>query len=361
MKTMSKLGLLLVAAAVLAPACAAPKKNLPAYMTASAQHPKFPKSKFLVVVGESTISNDDADARAKKRLADNISSELQAETRSFMEATTTNGRADERQRVVEDIVIKTGFSRADLISIAERERSGDVFYSVAVLDRARADQELASANRADVLSYKHYAESAITAFAAARMGEFWTAAAKAGELGPAIAASFILRRAVLGGASADEAEHRVLQDSLLKAVAVAFSKQLVIVRIDGPSDSDLMKLTNEALHKLKLRVGDQKTCAAVGAEAQMFAAELVLQPEENCSEGSLGERCEVGVQIRAASCAGGAEGRGSIPKGKGVHPSDRARARKAAWGRVLTPDLVESAVKEALKGAITTTCSNAGC
>jgi hypothetical protein len=93
----------------------------------------------------------------------------------------------------------------------------------------------------------------------------------------------------------------------------------------------------------------------------MFAAELVLQPEESCSEGALGERCEVSVQMRAASCAGGAEGRGSIPPFRGVHPSDRARARKSAWGRVLTEKLVESAVKAALKGAITTTCSNAGC
>ncbi|MBS2024163.1 MAG: hypothetical protein JST92_17305 [Deltaproteobacteria bacterium] len=342
--------------------CGAPKKTLPAYMTSSqAEHPKYPRGKYLVQTGMSTISQDDADARAKKLVSEAVSSQLQAETRSFMESSSVNGASTDKAKATEEIVVKTGFTRADLINIAERDRSGDEFYAVAVLDRARCESELGSAVAADLNSYSSYAEAAMKAYAAGRMGEFWTAAAKASEVRPALEASFIIRRAVLTRPAADEGKYTALRDGLAKNVADAFAKQLVIVRVDGAAEADLLKLTNTALQKMKLRVGDQKTCAAIAPEAQMFAAELVLEPEETCGEVQLGEKCEVRVQLRAAACSGGAEGRGGIPAGVAINASERAKAHRAAWQRVLQEQLVETAVREALKGAVTTGCGNSGC
>ena len=36
---------------------------------------------------------------------------------------------------------------------------------------------------------------------------------------------------------------------------------------------------------------------------------------------------------------------------RGIHPSDREKARKSAWDKV-TPQAIEAAVKDALKSAI---------
>ena len=74
-------------------------------------------------------------------------------------------------------------------------------------------------------------------------------------------------------------------------------------------------------------------------------------PEEKCSEGSLGEKCEITVHLLAQACAGGTSGAGTVPPVRGIHPSDRDKAYRSAWDKV-TPQLIEAAVKDALKSAI---------
>src|SRR5256885_649113 len=87
------------------------------------------------------------------------------------------------------------------------------------------------------------------------------------------------------------------------------------------------------------------------AHGQQDAAELDVTPEEKCSEGALGERCEVVVRLVAQSCSGGASGAATVATARGIHPSDRERARKLAWDKV-TAQAVEAAVRDALKGTI---------
>ena len=81
------------------------------------------------------------------------------------------------------------------------------------------------------------------------------------------------------------------------------------------------------------------------------ATQLEVDPEETCSEGSLGEKCEVTVHLLAQACAGGTSGAGTVAQVRGIHPSDREKARKSAWDKV-TQQSIEAAVKDALKSAI---------
>src|SRR5207244_2064961 len=69
------------------------------------------------------------------------------------------------------------------------------------------------------------------------------------------------------------------------------------------------------------------------------ATQLEVDPEENCTEGSLGEKCEVTVHLVALACAGGTSGAGTVSLVRGIHPSDREKARKSAWDKV-TPQAV---------------------
>jgi hypothetical protein len=55
--------------------------------------------------------------------------------------------------------------------------------------------------------------------------------------------------------------------------------------------------------------------------------------------------------MAARACSGQTAGEGLIPQVRGVHPSDTEKARNAAWNRV-TESAVETAVRDALKGAI---------
>ncbi len=57
------------------------------------------------------------------------------------------------------------------------------------------------------------------------------------------------------------------------------------------------------------------------------------------------------VHLVAQACSGGTSGAGTVALVRGVHPSDRDKARKSAWDKV-TQQAVEAAVRDALKSTI---------
>jgi hypothetical protein len=112
----------------------------------------------------------------------------------------------------------------------------------------------------------------------------------------------------------------------------------------------LSDFTVNAVKRLGLRP-DSASCSSRDKGQLTDATELEVDPEETCGEGSLGERCEVIIHLTALACAGGTSGAGTIALVRGIHPSDRDKARRSAWDKV-TPQAVETAVREALKSAI---------
>ena len=175
----------------------------------------------------------------------------------------------------------------------------------------------------------------------------------------ALDATFIVRRALLGRPSEEEREFASARNALLKVAAESESHRVVEVRIEGAPAPQLLQLAVAAVRKLGLRVGENQTCAQV-TDHPAEAAELVLSPEETCSEGSLGEKCEVAVRLHARGCQGGGEGESRTAQMRGMNPSDRERARAAAWKRV-DAQVVEGAVGAALRSAQVVECSASGC
>ena len=57
------------------------------------------------------------------------------------------------------------------------------------------------------------------------------------------------------------------------------------------------------------------------------------------------------VRLIAQACSGGTAGAGTIAAVRGLHPSDRDKARKSAWDKV-TAQAVEAAVREALESTL---------
>jgi hypothetical protein len=326
----------------------APLTPLPAYYeAANVDHPMFPRSRFITGVGISTATPGEADERAKAQVSTQISAQLQSETSSFQQYTSTTGETTEN--VISKVSVRSSFDRADLIRIVEHERQGDTFYSFAALERAAADRELAAGTTADLASFKAAAESARRARAEQDSGVFSTAAAEAAHLRPRLDSAFIVRRA-LAGRAAEEAEYVQLRNGLLALLEQARAHRVVGVVLKSSGGARLADYTVNAVKRLGLRP-DSAPCEKRSAKDQTDATQLEVAPEENCMEGSLGERCEVVVRLTALACAGGTSGAGTVAMVRGVHPSDRDKARKSAWDKV-TPQAIEVAVREALKSAI---------
>ena len=331
----------------LAACSGAPIKPLPAWYTAAnADHPRFPRSRYITGVGLSQVSPQDADERAQANVSAQISAQLQSETSSFQQYSSKSG--DTAEQVSSHVSVRSNFDRADLIHVVEREKQGDTFYSFAALDRGATDRELADASGASLVQFRTAATSAKKARASAESGIFAMSAAEAMKLRATIDATFVVRRAVAGHPAAEESDYVRLRNELLAQVEDARSRRVVGVILHKSSETKLRDFAVNAVKRLGLRP-DGSTCDKRTDVAD--ATTLEVDSEENCSEGSLGERCEVVVRMTAQACAGGTSGAGTVAMVRGVHPSDRDKARKSAWDKV-TPQAVEAAVRDALKSAI---------
>ena len=341
---------LLIAISLCAAACAgAAVKPLPAYYSAAnVDHPRFPHARFVTGVGLSSAGAQDADERAKANVSAQISAQLESETSSFQKFSSQSG--DTAETVSSRVSVRSSFERADLIGIVEREKLGETFYSFAALDRAVADRELGNKAGADLASFRAAAENARRARAELNSGVFSAALSEAARLRPALDASFIVRRAVAGHAAQDEAGYLGLRNELLTLLEEARAHRVVGVVLKSSGSARLADFTVNAVKRLGLRP-DSASCEKRDRKDLTDATELEVAPEENCSEGSLGERCEVVVRLTAQACSGGTAGAGTVAMVRGIHPSDRDKARKSAWDKV-TQQAIEAAVRDALKSAI---------
>jgi hypothetical protein len=311
-------------------ACASAPVSFPAYFTAAnAEHPRYPQARFIGGTGISSVSAEDAAARATENVVQQISTRLESETSSFQLYTTKRGAAE---AATGRVSVWSSFDRADLILLVDRANQGGTFYAYAVLDRVAADRELAAAMSAE-----------LTTFRAA-------AASEAIRIRPRIDSAFIVRRAVTGQPAPEEAEYVAARNQLLATIEEARGRRVVGVVLKNAGAGQLADLTASAVRRLGLRP-DAAGCAARDKKDLTDATQLEVAPEERCSEGSLGERCDVIVRLTAQACAGGLSGAGTVATVRGVHPSDREKARRSAWDKV-TAQAVEAAVRDALKGTV---------
>jgi hypothetical protein len=335
--------------ALCAAACAgAPAKPLPSFYTAAnADHPQYPAQRFITASGLGS-SPEDADQRAKANVSARISAQLQSETSSFQQYSSKSG--DTAESVTSRVSVRSDFDRADLIAIVDRQQQGTTFYSFAALDRAAADRELGSGAGADLETFRAAAANAKRARAEQTTGVFSTALSEAAKLRPRLDASFIVRRAVVGRPAAEEAGYLGLRNELLSLLEEARAHRVVGVVVKNAGSGRLVDFTVNAVKRLGLRP-DSASCKKRDKQELSDATELEVVPQENCFEGSLGERCEVVVHLTAQACAGGTAGAGTVAMVRGIHPSDRDKALKSAWDKV-TQQAIEAAVRDALKSAI---------
>lgn len=334
-------------------ACAgAPVKPLPLYFTAAnADHPNYPHSRYLTGVGLSTLSAEDADRQAASNIATQISAQLKSETSSFQEFTSGNGNGNSNEKDTQVITIKAEFKHAELVRPLERERQGETFYSFSVLDRVEADTVLANDQGGNLATFAAAVQRALAARKSGQGGEFSVAASNARKVRAELDGSFIIRRAVLTRPAAGETDYVKTRNDLLAAIEAAKAKQVIGVRLKGSlGAAQLFAYAINAVKVLGLRP-DRAACEDRKADELPDATELSIEPTENCHEGSLGERCEVEVHLSAHGCGGGTAGEGTVSQVRGMHPSDREKARKSAWDKV-TQQAVAAAVRVALKSAV---------
>src|SRR5207245_132053 len=98
-------------------ACAGtPAKPLPGYMVnaAAADNPRYPRARYLVAVGISSASFEDAAAKAQAEIAAQISAQVQSEVASFQAFVAGSG---ESERVTQNISVKSAWKHGERILV----------------------------------------------------------------------------------------------------------------------------------------------------------------------------------------------------------------------------------------------------
>jgi hypothetical protein len=105
---------------------------------------RYPQESFIVGMGLSSDSAEDALGRARAEVARQIRSQIQSVVSQVASATSSNGRSDEFRRIVSETVSNSSFSHAELIRRDEglSKRYGKVHAAVCYLQRDEAGQHL---------------------------------------------------------------------------------------------------------------------------------------------------------------------------------------------------------------------------
>src|SRR5205085_5500662 len=117
--------------------------------------------------------------------------------------------------------------------------------------------------------------------------------------------------AVAGHPAAEEKDYVVLRNQLLALLEEARARRVVGVVVKNAGGGQLSDFAVNAVKRLGLRP-DAAACATRERKDLTDSTELDVTPEEKCTEGSLGERCEVVVRLVAQACSGGASGAGTV-------------------------------------------------
>ncbi|HUJ29341.1 MAG TPA: LPP20 family lipoprotein, partial [Myxococcales bacterium] len=273
-------------AGLLLAACGSAQVALPPYYTAVVENPKYPQMRFITGVGMSGASQVAADQDAVQKVVTQISAQVESETTSFQQYTSKTG--DTAENVSNRVSVRSSFDRADLVAIVERARQADSFYAYAALDRAVTDREMAAKATADLASFRSAAETAKKARAEQDMGVFASASSEALKIRPRLDAAYIVRRAVARRPAPDEADYVALRNQLLAVIEEVRARRVVGVVLKNNGNGHLGDFAVNAVKRLGLRP-DGATCDKRPPAQAADATELEVDPEENCSEGSLGE------------------------------------------------------------------------
>src|SRR6267143_1066127 len=240
-------------------ACASARLSFPAYYTAAnSEHPRYPRARFIAGTGISSVSAEDAGARAKENVLQQISTRLESETSSFQLYTTRGGVAE---TATSRVSVRSSFERADLIRLVDRASQSGTFYAYAVVDRAAADRELTAAMSADLATFRAAAESARMARADHDNGALETAATGAIRIRPRIDSAFIVRRAVTGQPAPEEPEYVSARNELLATIEEARGRRVIGVVLKNAGGGQLADFAASAVRRLGLRP-DSAGCAA---------------------------------------------------------------------------------------------------
>lgn len=335
-----------VALALLLSACASP---LAAHLANPRAHPSYPPERFLTGVGRSAASAQEAEADARRVIAEQIRLELQSVFESEQREQSRDGEIRSAADTRAAVRAETHFSHAELIRVEQSlgARHEGEFYAFAYASIDELQRTLSEDYARAAQPFRDTVEAAATA---PDLPSYATAYRKAREGYDQLTRAARELRAVTRrphpAYAEDTARYRALvQGREARLQRAQLSTQVVPEGELGEGSERIDGLLTQALNDL-------------GVTAQSGACQgglaLRLTARAQCGRASLGQRCTLALKADLRPCGADrawTQADLSSPDFKGISPRSQAEAKAAMWSAV-TREALAAQLRAGLSAAL---------
>jgi hypothetical protein len=311
-------------------ALAACAGSLPAHLVDPKIHPDYPPDRFLTAVGRSARSATEAEADARRVIAERIRSDIVSLSESVERETSQDGKVSSSAAYLLTVRSEARFSHGELIRVEQGlgARHAGEYHAFAYASLAELSRVLSSTYESQATAFR---ASVRAAEGAGSLPEFAAAYQSAQATYVELARTAFEHRAVAGrdlrAFAADTQARRALGEARVRRVSTV----RVAPRVDGLDAADRSRLEGlfgRALASLGVSV-DAGACEG--------ALALSVRAAPDCGRRSLGHHCGLSLRATLGPCGSpepwvSAELTDPAWKGASVRNEDEARA--ALWATV---------------------------
>jgi hypothetical protein len=328
-------------------AMAACAGTLPAHLVDPKTHPDYPPERFLTAIGRSVRSANEAEADARRVIAERIRSDIVSLSESVEREGSQDGKVSSSTAYLLSVRSEARFSHGELIRVDQGlgARHDGEYHAFAYASVAELSRVLSSAYDAQATAFRAAARSAESA---GSLPEYAAAYQLARAAYLALARTAFEHRAVTGRDPRAFGDDTLAHRALGEGRARRLSGIRVAPRVDGLEAADRSRL--EGLFARALA----SLGVAVEAGACEGALALAVRAAPDCSRRSLGHHCGLSLRAALGPC-GASEPWLSMeltdPAWKGASVRNEGEARTALWATVGPEDLARQ-LRAAMSSAL---------
>ncbi|MFC1888930.1 LPP20 family lipoprotein [Thermodesulfobacteriota bacterium] len=321
----------------------ATKVELPPYLTNPGAHPKYPRSKYITAVGMSTESARAAELDATSRVAEQIQSDIEAETTSTIGEKNMESIVD----IYSEVQTKTSFRHAEMIQVDPDSMvvNNNTYYAFAYLPRKKIFDLLSSEYQNFALTFRKNAQAALAD--QFDLTSYTSALRQAQDAFVELASKALEIQAVTGRAIETFREYEKKYLDLASSRVDLLRKIGISVEIISESRWSTKEVLTMELTKALSQLGLNVSQAPCGPGRYLLKVRETIQ----CRRGSFGPQCAMNLTGELVGC----DSRMVLsqidithPDFKGMHPRDEGKAVAELMDQV-TADRLRPLVREALK------------
>lgn len=347
--------LFIIAICLFFQSCSFNGARLPAYFEEPDSHPDYPPARYVTAAASSSTSARAAEEKAKAAVSAGLRSNIESVFELYTHEVETVGGMEFQQEIRERIVVKSGFSHAEMIRCEPSVSVGNTHYAFAYISRKQAAEILAEEYETASVPFRKYCIMAVSTL---ELPAFTNVYGKirsrfADLTGKHLEIRALSRSGRSPGSSPVISSYRddlYLYRKVEEERATILASLMFRVSIEDCEynllEESLLGSVSGALHGMKL--------ASVPGGCSPKSYHLLVKPQLAWPYCGFGELCHLRLGLVLKECDSGRtlfETKLAHPDFRGLHSRDKTMA-VSDLVKNLTPEALEELLADCLRGVL---------